>query len=201
MTAAGQVVQRQRAGEPATGSSTSASLLHRRRSTLGAVAVGVTCAALIRKGAFFLPDAWVFPLLLAGVAVAYRRRPSPGERRVLVALGAFCLWWAIASVAWGVPSRAPLLIGSAVGFGAALVIGRSFDLSQRAAIHRNVVALGAVMAALGMAGIVYRAYPYAMAHDGLWRVAGTLTYANAAGLLLAMIAPPAIVLEGVRPAT
>ncbi|MBV8986647.1 MAG: O-antigen ligase family protein [Acidimicrobiia bacterium] len=201
MTAAGQVVQRKRAGEPATGSSTSASLLHRRRSMLGAVAVGVTCAALIRKGAFFLPDAWVFPLLLAGVAIAYRRRPSPGERRVLVALGAFCLWWAIASVAWGVSSRAPLLIGSAVGFGAALVIGRSFDLSQRAAIHRNVVALGAVMAALGMAGIVYRAYPYAMAHDGLWRVAGTLTYANAAGLLLAMIAPLAIVLEGVHPAT
>ncbi|MBV8982391.1 MAG: O-antigen ligase family protein [Acidimicrobiia bacterium] len=193
--------QRKRAGEPATGSSTPASLLHRRRSTLGAIAVGVTCAAFIRKGAFFLPDAWVFPLLLAGVAVAYRRRPSPAERRVLVALGAFCAWWALASVVWGVPSRAPLLIGSAVGFGAALVIGRSFDLSQRAAIHRNVVALGAVMAALGMAGIVYRAYPYAMAHDGLWRVAGTLTYANAAGLLLAMVAPLAIVLEGVHPAT
>jgi len=32
--------------------------------------------------------------------------------------------------------------------------------------------------ALGLAGIVYRAYPYAMVHDGLWRVAGTLTYAQ-----------------------
>jgi O-antigen ligase len=168
---------------------------------LGAIAVGITCAALIRKGAFFLPDAWVFPLLLAGVAVACRRRPTPAERNVLVALGAFSVWWAVASIAWGVPSRAPLLIGSAVGFGAALVIGRSFDAAQRAAIHRNVVALGGIMAALGLAGIVYRAYPYAMVHDGLWRVAGTLTYANAAGLLLAMTAPLAIVLEGVHPTT
>ena len=57
------------------------------------------------------------------------------------------------------------------------------------------------MAALGLAGVVVRAYPYAMVHDGLWRVAGTLTYANAAGLLLAMTAPLAIVLEGVHPAT
>jgi O-antigen ligase len=111
------------------------------------------------------------------------------------------VWWAAASVAWGVPSRAPLLIGTAVGFGAALVIGRSFDALQRAAIHRNVVALGGVMAAVGLAGIAFRAYPYAMVHDGLWRVAGTLTYANAAGLLLAMIAPLAIVLEGVHPTT
>jgi len=175
--------------------------VRRRRSTLGAIAAGITCAALIRKGAFFLPDAWVFPLLLAGVAVACRRRPTPAERAVLIALGAFSAWWAVASIAWGVPSRAPLLIGTAVGFGAALVIGRSFDAVQRAAIHRNVVALGGVMAALGLAGIVYRAYPYAMVHDGLWRVAGTLTYANAAGLLLAMIAPLAIVLENVHPTT
>jgi O-antigen ligase len=155
----------------------------------------------VRKGAFFLPDAWIFPLLLAGVAVACRRRPTPGERTVLIALGAFSLWWAVASVAWGVPSRAPLLIGTVVGFGAALIIGRSFDAAQKAAIHRNLVALGGVMAALGLAGIAVRAYPYAMVHDGLWRVAGTLTYANAAGLLLAMLAPLAIVLEGVHPAT
>jgi len=186
---------------PSAGRPSAGVALRQRRSALGAIAAGITCAALIRKGAFFLPDAWVFPLLLAGVAVACRRRPSRGERTVLVALGAFSLWWAVASIAWGVPSRAPLLIGTAVGFGAALVIGRSFDAVQRAAIHRNVVALGGVMAVIGVAGIVYRAYPYAMVHDGLWRVAGTLTYANAAGLLLAVTAPLAIVLEDVRPAT
>src|SRR3954449_7996227 len=134
--------------------STSAAIVRRRRSTLGAIAAGITAAALIRKGAFFLPDAWVFPLLMVGVAVACRRRPSRGERTVLLALGAYSAWWLVASVAWGVPSRAPLLIGTAVGFGAALVIGRSFDAVQRAAIHRNVVALGGVMAALGLAGIV-----------------------------------------------
>ena len=161
----------------------------------------MTCAALIRKGAFFLPDAWVFPLLMVGVAVACRRRPARGERTVLLALGAFSAWWLVASVAWGVPSRAPLLIGTAVGFGATLVVARSFDAVQRVAVHRNLVALGGVMAALGLAGIVFRAYPYAMPHDGLWRVAGTLTYANSAGLLLAVIAPLAIVLEGVQPAT
>jgi O-antigen ligase len=200
VTAAGPAVQPGRVARP-TGRPPDAAALRRRRSALGAVAAGITCAALIRKGAFFLPDAWVFPLLLAGVAVGCRRRPTPAERNVLITLGAFSAWWALAAVAWGVPSRAPLLIGTAVGFGAALVVGRSFDAGQRAAIHRNVVALGAVMAALGLAGIVYRAYPYAMVHDGLWRVAGTLTYANAAGLLLAMIAPLAIVLEGVHPAT
>jgi O-antigen ligase len=120
---------------------------------------------------------------------------------VLLALGAFSAWWIVASIAWGVPSRAPLLVGTAVGFGAALVIGRSFDAVQRLAIHRNVVALGGVMAAVGLAGVVLRAYPFAMPHDGLWRVAGTLTYANAAGLLLALTLPLAVVLEGVHPAT
>src|SRR5437588_7443485 len=201
VTTAGRVVIPDRAPVRARETLSAASTLRRRRSALGAVGAGITCAALIRKGAFFLPDAWVFPLLLAAVAVACMRRPSRGERNVLVALGAFSAWWILASIAWGVPSRAPLLVGTAVGFGAALVIGRSFDAVQRVAIHRNVVALGGVMAALGQAGIVLRAYPYAMPHDGLWRVAGTLTYANSAGLLLAVIAPLAIVLEGVQPAT
>src|SRR5438270_1282425 len=148
VTTAGRVVIPDRAPVRAREALSAASTLRRRRSTLGAIGAGITCAALIRKGAFFLPDAWVFPLLMAGVAVACARRPSRGERNVLFALGAFSAWWIVASIAWGVPSRAPLLVGTAVGFGAAFVIGRSFDVAQRAAIHRTVVALCRVIAAV-----------------------------------------------------
>ena len=45
------------------------------------------------------------------------------------------------------------------------------------------------MAAIGLFGVLFRSYPLAMRHQELWRLAATLTYANAAGLLLAMCAP------------
>ena len=170
-----------------------------RRAAVGALAAGVTAAALIRKGAFFLPDAWVFPVILAGLAVAVRRVPAARERPVLWALGGFGAWWLVASLAWGVPARAPLLLGTLVGFAAAFLIGRSFDLRGRTVLHRGIVGIGCATAVVGLAGVVLRAYPYAMPHDGLWRVAGTLTYANSAGLLLAVTLPLAVTLEDVSP--
>ena len=161
-----------------------------------ALAAGATAAAVVRRGGFSATDALVLPGVLVAAAAVTARPRARAERLVLASLGAFCWWWAFAGLGWGAPSRAVLLLGSVAGFGAAFALGRSATEAQRVSIHRALVGLGAAVAAVGLVGVALRIYPLAMPHDGLWRLAATLTYANAAGLLLAMAAPLALTLEG-----
>jgi hypothetical protein len=50
----------------------------------------------------------------------------------------------------------------------------------------GVALLGGLGALVGLAGLVWRWFPMAIPSQGLWRLSSTLTYADAAGLVLAM---------------
>ena len=50
----------------------------------------------------------------------------------------------------------------------------------------SLACLGAVGALVGFAGLAWRWYPMAMPAQGLWRLSSTLTYSDAAGLVLGL---------------
>jgi O-antigen ligase len=154
-----------------------------------AIAAGITAAAVLRRGAFYWPDHAVLPALLAVLAVLSVRKISAPARAVVAALGGFIAWWTLAAIGWGRPALALPLLGGMVGFGAALLLGQALPEEHRATLHRALVAVAVGVATIGLFGILFRSYPLAMRHQELWRLAATLTYANAAGLLLAMCAP------------
>lgn len=171
-----------------------------RRALAAAItgaAAGITVAAVLRKGAFYSPDYVILPGLLAVLAAVSVRRLGRSERSIVVALALFLAWWLIAGFGWGVPGTALRLAGSVVGFGAALVLGARLDDRQRCWLERGVVALGVVTGSLGLVGLVAHIHPLAMVHQEVWRLAGTLTYANAAGVLLAVILPVAMAGGGI----
>jgi O-antigen ligase len=154
-----------------------------------ALAAGITAAAVLRRGAFYWPDHAVLPALLAVLAVLSVRRIAAPSRAVVAALVGFAAWWMLAAVGWGTPALALPLLGGMVGFGAALLLGQALPESHRPTLHRALVAVAVGVAVIGLFGVLFRSYPLAMRHQELWRLAATLTYANAAGLLLAMCAP------------
>jgi O-antigen ligase/polysaccharide polymerase Wzy-like membrane protein len=154
-----------------------------------AVAAGITVAAILRRGAFYWPDHAFLPALLAVIAAVSVRRVSRPTRAVVAAIAAFAAWWTIAAFGWGIPANALPLLGGVIGFGATLLLGQALPEDQRATVHRGLVLVAAGVAAIGLLGVVLRSYPLAMEHQGLYRLAATLTYANAAGLLLAMLVP------------
>lgn len=162
------------------------------RADLGAVATGVVGAAVVRLGAFEPLDAVLFPTLLvtvgvvAGCRVRRHWRPAFG---FLVALGA---WWLLAAFGWGRPIDALPFFGGIVGFGAAVVMTSNVTASQAVMVRRLLVYGGAAFAAVGIVGVGLRVHPLATQAQGLWRLSGTITYANAAGLLLALVLPLAL---------
>ena len=154
-----------------------------------AIAAGITAAAILRRGGFYWPDHAILPALLAVLALVSVRTIGAPARAIVAALGAFVAWWTVAAVGWGVPAQALPLLGSLIGFGAALLLGQALPSAHRATVHRGVVVVGVGVAAIGLFGVLFHSYPLAMQHQALWRLAATLTYANAAGLMLAMCAP------------
>ncbi len=165
--------------------------------SVAGVAAGVTVAAVVRKGGFYWPDYVILPGLLAVLAAVSVRRLSGSERPIVMALAMFLGWWLIAGFGWGVPGRALRLAGSVVGFGAAVLLGARLDDRQQRWLECGVVALGVATASLGLVGLVAHVHPLAMADGAVWRLATTLTYANAAGLLLALTLPAAMTSSGI----
>src|SRR5207248_311385 len=90
-----------------------------------ALAAGITAAAVLRRGAFYWPDHAVLPALLAVLAVLSVRRITAPSRAVVAALGGFVAWWTLAAVGWGTTALALPLLGSIIGFGAALLLGQA----------------------------------------------------------------------------
>ncbi|HZQ83768.1 MAG TPA: O-antigen ligase family protein [Acidimicrobiales bacterium] len=156
------------------------------------VAAGLTLTAVLRRGAFFFPDSIVVVGGLGVVALVVARRTEARDRRIVVAAAAFCVWWLALAYPWPVPHRVVLLPAAVCGFAAAWIIGRSLNRDQRAFAVRAVLVMGIGLAVVDLGAVALRAYPTAMPHGGLWRAAGPFTYANAAGLLFAMVLPVAL---------
>ncbi|HEY5111017.1 MAG TPA: O-antigen ligase family protein [Acidimicrobiales bacterium] len=152
------------------------------------ILAGLVLVETVRSGGFWSADASTvavvsFLVLVVHVTVA------PPSRRGWAVVGSFfllALWWfARALTSGGVASFLPLG-ASILGFLAAFLVVQSLDANQKQAVGQGVATLGGAAALVGFAGLIWRWYPMAMPAQHLWRLSTTLTYSDAAGLLLAM---------------
>ena len=149
---------------------------------------GLVLAECVRDGGFWTSDALVVTILGAMVLVL-RRWAAPRDRTrwtVAASVLALALWWLIrAGTAEGISRFLPLG-ASLIGFAAAFMVIGSLDASDRELAASFVGLVGALVAAAGFVGLVLRWTPLAIPAQHLWRLSSTITYADAAGLLLAV---------------
>lgn len=165
--------------------------LHRRATTaslLAAVLAALTAVECLRQGGFWRADALVVgaaSVVVLTLALWQLRPPIPALLAIagVVTLAA---WWLLRAVTVGDPASFLPLGASMLGFGAGLAVVQPLTGPHRDVAARFVAALGAAAALVGFAGLAWRWFPMAMPAQGLWRLSTTLTYSDAAGLLLAI---------------
>jgi hypothetical protein len=96
------------------------------------------------------------------------------------------LWWLLRSATAGSVAHFLPLGASILAFAAALSVVRPLRARAREPAALAVACLGAAGALTGFVGLVWRWFPMAMPSQGLWRLSTTLTYADAAGVVLAV---------------
>lgn len=149
---------------------------------------GLMIVEELRKGGFWKPEALVVGVVAVVFLVA-QLAPLAQDRRsaaVVVSFSLLALWWFVRADTAGPVSSFLPLGASFLGFAVAFVAVRSLTRPQREMAGLFVAGLGAVGALVGFAGLIWRWYPMAMPAQHLWRLSTTLTYADAAGALLAM---------------
>jgi O-antigen ligase len=154
---------------------------------LAGVVGGLTVAATFREGAFYSSDSSLVAVVALVIAVALV--VTAKDRRVVAAvaaIGVLALWWLIRAGAQDRIGSFLPLGASMGGFACAFLAVRRLEGKYRVFATQMVVGIGAVSAAVGLMATTARWYPLSMPAQNLWRLAGTLTYSNAAGALLAM---------------
>jgi O-antigen ligase len=165
---------------------------------LGALTVTST-AATLRQGAFHRGDALAVACV-ALVIIVFQLVLGLDRRAlaVVVATLALAAWWMLSALLNGVARDFLPLGASVLGFGAACITVGRLEPRLRTAAALVVVAIGTASAIVGMGAEALRIYPEAARAQGLWRVATTLTYSNAAGALLAMTTLVALAQDACR---
>jgi O-Antigen ligase len=140
----------------------------------------------LREGGFWQADA-LLAALASLVLLALAAALSPIDRRAWAVIGALlllALWWL--GRAWTAgPFLSFLPFGASVlAFATAFAAVRPLERRQREVAALAVGCLGATGALIGFAGLIWRWFPMAMPAQGLWRLSSTLTYSDAAGLVL-----------------
>jgi O-antigen ligase/polysaccharide polymerase Wzy-like membrane protein len=151
--------------------------------------------ATIAQGAFSWPQEsfFVASLLVLGFVA-----PSGAFRdlaRGWMALGILA-GGTMASVAWnGWSTASRPAFASIAAAVAALAIGRGFVLAgRRRFLLELFTAIGALEATVGLFAVAFHLYPWAMRAQGIWRLASSLTYSNAAASLLLLTLPASLLL-------
>ena len=142
----------------------------------------------VRQGGFWRADAFVAAAgslaLLVAAAITH-----PLDRRALSvvgALGALSLWWGVRSVTTASLGAVLPLGASCLACAGAYAVVRPLRGPLRQMAGLGVACLGAAAGLSGFAGLIWRWFPLAMPAQGLWRLSTTLTYSDAAGLVLGM---------------
>jgi O-antigen ligase len=152
-------------------------------------------AAIAAQGAFYAPGQRLVGLILISTAVlAWSRRPvstgtlPPAARPVLLAGTAFAAWAVVSAALAGDVRRAVSTVALLGGLGIVVTSCWRCTRGERETVARAVVGLGAAAGMVGWLGVAFHLSPWALVDQGLWRAAGTLTYANAAAGVLAPLA-------------
>jgi hypothetical protein len=154
---------------------------------LAGIVGGMLVAATIREGAFYPADAALVLSVSLVVAVALLfTAPDRPAFAVMASIGALAAWWLVRAAAQGRTGSFLPLGASMIGFGCAFLATRRLEDRYRVLATQLLVAVGAVSAAVGLVATSTRWFPIAMPAQNLWRLSTTLTYSNAAGVLLAV---------------
>lgn len=152
------------------------------------VVAALAVAVVARGGYYGLAQAAVGVALVAAlVLTAYEHHVpalAPSLRLPATALAAAAGTLVVAAVLRGHPSQAlgPVGLLAAVGIVAGACAGAGTE--RRAAVTDRLLELLGLLAASGTVGVALHREPLAHPDGGLWRAAGTVTYANATAALL-----------------
>ena len=159
-----------------------------RQWVLAATVFGLMLVEGYREGGFWPADALLVALasvVVLGIAMVL----APPDRRSILLVGsvvALSLWWLVRAIDVGTARTFLPLGASILGFGAAFVAVRPLTGRARELSGLGMASLGGAGALIGFAGLIWRWYPMAIPSQGLWRLSTTLTYSDAAGLVLGM---------------
>ncbi|HEV8237131.1 MAG TPA: hypothetical protein VGP84_21120 [Gemmatimonadaceae bacterium] len=150
-----------------------------------AILAGVIVAEVWRQGAFYTRDAFVVALVATGlVARELVAGIDRRAKRAAQAIALCTLWWLFVAFLHGRGKTFLPLGASMIGFLAGFLVVRRLDREQRTRVAQAIATIGAAAAAIGLEASVTRRFPLAMPAQNLWRLSTTLTYADAAGLLV-----------------
>ena len=124
-------------------------------------------------------------IVLLGAALVIAP-PDRASAFVLISLALLALWWLLRAVTAGSGVDFLPFGASIVAFAAAFAAVRPLTGRAREIAALAFACLGALGALLGFAGLAWRWFPMAMPAQGLWRLSSTLTYSDAAGLVLGL---------------
>ena len=165
-----------------TGLSTADTMGH--AATLAAIVIGVMVGAVYLQGGFYPTDAFgVAVLSLLLVVGALLKNRDGAVVAATITIGGMAAWWLIRAVTQNSAAAFLPLGASMLGFLAALLIVRSVNTHDRPRVCSAVVSIGALTAAAGLVGELWRWTPLAERTDGVWRISTTLTYPAAAAAL------------------
>jgi hypothetical protein len=122
--------------------------------------------------------------LIGASYVAAPSRLAPRTEELLLA--ALALLWLGAAIVHREPGRFLPFGASVLATLAAAVAMRAMGHHLRRMVVQAVIAALSLVAVFGLIASDERWYPWATQGEGLWHLAGTITYANAMGLALAM---------------
>ena len=159
-----------------------------REWIVAALLFGLLFLVGVRQGGFWHGDALLAAtgsiVLLVAAAVA-----KPLDRRALSVVAALVLL----ALLWGLRAATTGSLSAVLPFGASCLACASAYAAVRPLRGRArqlaglaVACLGAAGSLVGFAGLIWRWFPLAMPAQGLWRLSTTLTYSDAAGLVLGM---------------
>jgi hypothetical protein len=157
-----------------------------REWVAAALLFGLMLVVGVREGGFWPADAFLV-LLASLICLVVALIAKPTNRRdglVLASILALAFWWLVRAATSGSLTEFLPLGSSIVAFAAAFAAVRPLQRRTREVAGLGVACLGAVGALVGFAGLIWRWYPMAMPAQGLWRLSSTLTYSDAAGLVL-----------------
>jgi O-Antigen ligase len=158
----------------------------------GLLLIVALAAAVVGQGAYYAAGQRLLAaVLLAAVIVAlwtHRRSKADTRLTVVVACAGLAAWTAVSAAVAGDLAAAGPTIAVLAGLAGVLLVGRRLGRSERDAVMAAIVAIGALAALIGWVGVAWHLRPWAIADQGLWRAATTLTYANAAAGLLTPLA-------------
>ena len=165
--------------------------MHRSPSTSwipAALVLVLAAAAGWQDGGFWYTEALAVTaiamvLLAAALVIA---PPDRISAFVLISVGLLALWWLLRAVTAGSGADFLPLGASIVAFAAAFAAVRPLTGGSREMAALALASLGAVGALVGFAGMAWRWFPMAMPAQGLWRLSSSLTYSDAAGLVLGL---------------